>query len=993
MRPHRLELEAFGPFPSRIEIDIDELAESGLVLLHGDTGAGKTSVLDAIGYALYGDVPGMRGVKRLRSDHASAAAQTWVRLEFSAGGRRLRVTRWPAQEIAKQRGAGTRKQPARVLLEQRHGDMWQQACERPDEAGMFLRDAIGLTSEQFFQVVLLPQNGFAEFLHAPADKRQAVLEQLFGTQRFAQVEDMLTAQRNGLLEQCRRGDEQIRFQLAGVARTIAEIDPDTEIPALVDFSWAKAQLVTLDAQSVTAKAAWDDARSSEQAARVFATEQQRLFERQQRLRAAGQRLSGLTAQSAVVTELRSRRDSARQAAGLAVTLRRLDSEQQAAVSARAARAVAESQLDDLPSELLPTADRPATSAAEDPAGWESALRSAEGFARAAVPLLDELAAATAAVAALGTERTAVESAAAVAQQTRLSAEQQVEILASRLVADQSLAAQAVDAAAALDVLTKRCEAAELLPAARKALAAAERVHLASREELLAAGERALAIREARLAGYAAELAAALVAGEPCQVCGAAEHPAPAAASDAVGADQEQVAAAAVEKAQAAADTAATGLAAAQNRVTQLFDHAGSGKLAVLRKAADEALVRATETAAAGARLASLEAELVAATTRRDAARDAEQRAAATKTGVGSALAVAQEKLRQLQERVNEVGGIELRDRLVLIEQALTQMATVIAAQRRAIEAERSLQDLLEVATESAEEAGFSDLDLARAALLLPAELAEVEAELTRYDEELAAAQAVLADPELAVPLEPAAEPALALDRLALAERATQELHARSVDLSRRLTDAGNAVLAAGTAEAAAQPLRARAALMDGLADVVAGGGSNRLRMSLSAFVLAARLEQVAERASVRLAAMTSGRFSLHHTDEVGDARRKHGLGLAICDVWTGATRPTSSLSGGETFMTSLALALGLADVAAEEAGGRRIDALFIDEGFGSLDGDALDRVMEVLDGLREGGRLVGIVSHVGELRRRVPAQLHVVRTPTGSLLNSVVPTA
>jgi exonuclease SbcC len=132
--------------------------------------------------------------------------------------------------------------------------------------------------------------------------------------------------------------------------------------------------------------------------------------------------------------------------------------------------------------------------------------------------------------------------------------------------------------------------------------------------------------------------------------------------------------------------------------------------------------------------------------------------------------------------------------------------------------------------------------------------------------------------------------------------------------------------------------------------------------------------------------MTSGRYTVEHSDEVVDGRRRSGLGLAVRDVWTGTARPTSSLSGGETFMTALALALGLADVVAEEAGGRRIDTLFVDEGFGSLDEHALDRVMDVLDGLRDGGRLVGIVSHVPELQRRVPARLQVVRTETGSWL-------
>ena len=179
------------------------------------------------------------------------------------------------------------------------------------------------------------------------------------------------------------------------------------------------------------------------------------------------------------------------------------------------------------------------------------------------------------------------------------------------------------------------------------------------------------------------------------------------------------------------------------------------------------------------------------------------------------------------------------------------------------------------------------------------------------------------------------------------------------------------------------PLAARAAEARQLADLAAGQGANTLRMTLSSFVLAARLEEVAAAASQRLLAMTSGRYSLIHTDARRGAGRS-GLGLLACDAWTGVDRDTSTLSGGETFLASLSLALGLADVVTAEAGGTRIEALFVDEGFGSLDEDTLEEVMTVLDGLREGGRMVGIVSHVAELKQRIPAQVRVHKGHAGS---------
>jgi exonuclease SbcC len=182
------------------------------------------------------------------------------------------------------------------------------------------------------------------------------------------------------------------------------------------------------------------------------------------------------------------------------------------------------------------------------------------------------------------------------------------------------------------------------------------------------------------------------------------------------------------------------------------------------------------------------------------------------------------------------------------------------------------------------------------------------------------------------------------------------------------------------------PLQARAAEAKQLADLAAGQGSNRLRMTLSSYVLAARLEEVAAVASERLRRMTQGRYTLVHTD-AGRGNGRAGLGLLARDAWTGQDRDTATLSGGETFLASLALALALGDVVSAESGGAAIDALFVDEGFGSLDDSTLDEVMDTLDTLREGGRMVGLVSHVGELRLRIPAQIHVRKGRHGSTVS------
>jgi exonuclease SbcC len=172
-------------------------------------------------------------------------------------------------------------------------------------------------------------------------------------------------------------------------------------------------------------------------------------------------------------------------------------------------------------------------------------------------------------------------------------------------------------------------------------------------------------------------------------------------------------------------------------------------------------------------------------------------------------------------------------------------------------------------------------------------------------------------------------------------------------------------------------------VLRGLADTIAGRGANTRKMTLETFVLAAELEEIVEAANRRLGDMSTGRYQLQHSDALAARGAASGLGIVVFDAFTGQTRPAQSLSGGETFLSSLALALGLAEVVTARAGGIRLDTLFIDEGFGSLDGDTLDIAMRTLDELRQGGRTVGVISHVEAMQEQIPAQLTVRATPEG----------
>jgi exonuclease SbcC len=315
--------------------------------------------------------------------------------------------------------------------------------------------------------------------------------------------------------------------------------------------------------------------------------------------------------------------------------------------------------------------------------------------------------------------------------------------------------------------------------------------------------------------------------------------------------------------------------------------------------------------------------------------------------------------------------------------------TALQAHAAALEQESSAvatHDALGVEVQAAlDEAGFATIADADAASLPGGAIADLRRTTTAWEQALATAQATLDDPAVHAAME-AAEPdvpALAAERdAARAEllRASSDdaLLRRTIDgLARVRSSIVDRCAVLGSALAHHQVIRE-------LADTLGGTGSNTLRMRLSAFVLAARLEKVVTLANERLKAMGDGRYQLRHTDGLAARGARSGLGLEVLDLWTGQPRDTSSLSGGESFMASLALALGLADAVREEAGGFDLQTLFVDEGFGTLDDESLEQVIEVLDALREGGRAVGVVSHVAELRSRIPSQVVVSKTERGS---------
>ncbi|SDG09162.1 AAA family ATPase [Klenkia brasiliensis] len=980
MRVHTLSISAFGPFAGTVAVDLDEVGRDGLFLLWGPTGAGKTTLLDAVVFALYGTVPGPRGQeKRLRSDHAAPDVRTEVRCEVTLGGERLRITRRPEQVRPKKRGTGTTTEQALLHVQRLTDGGWEPVSTRIDEGSEHLRTRLGLSAEQFCQVVLLPQGDFARFLRAEPEDRSRLLRTLFDVDRFARAEDWLAEERRTAERRLDAARSALGALLARAAQVVGEdlpedlaVDPG-DVPVA---RWSRAVAETARRRAEAAQEAADLAAEQLASAAAALAAGRSLAERHERHDRAARELERLAAEERGTADLRRRVD----AGGRAEPVRdALEAAGRAAVVAeRAAGALAAAGA----AWSAVAGGRPADT------GTARALRAG---AAVATRLRDEEDRAAALRDRAADLRRRVGAAQARVAAATAAAEQHP----ARLAELEGRVARAADAAARLPgAVTEQDRLAGQVAAAEAAVALAAQLTevglrvLDRREVVVAARERAVDLRAARLDGMAAELAAGLLDGAGCPVCGSAEHPDPAVpAGRVVTVEAEEAARADLERAEAGladvlaeqADLAAR-LAAAQARAGDDAPEDLRRRRAAARDAHDCTAREAADEAGARAELTALQVQ---------AATVAEEltRAHAAVSGARAELEAVEQAGQELAARLAEAAGedADLATRARRLVQEAERCEACLDAQDADLRARAELAVATERAAARAVEAGFADVGEAAAALLDRGELARAAAQVQQHDRALAVARAALAAPDLTDLGERPDVPALeAAARAAASTREAAVATATGADRCVHELDVLAGELTAARVEL--DERRAAAEHVGSLADLVNGRGGNTLRMRLQSFVLAARLEQVAEVASARLQDMSGGRYTFRHTDAAGRHGARGGLGLDVLDEHTGQQRPTKTLSGGESFMASLALALGLADVVTAESGGVQIDTLFVDEGFGSLDALALDAVMGVLDDLRRGGRTVGVVSHVEELRTRIPSRIEIRTGRDGSRL-------
>ncbi len=958
MRIRRITIEGFGPFKDAQVVDLAAFADDGLFLIGGETGAGKSTILDAIVYALYGDAPrwdDVNATPRFRSDYCGPGDATLAVLEFETNGAEYRITRSPEYERPKARGEGTTTQKATALLQRREDADWVGLADKPRDVAGCVTDLVHLTQDEFLQVILLAQGRFQRFLLAPSDERLSLLSKLFGARRFKDYQDRIAERRRTL----RAETEQNRSAVAMLVGTIPAPPALGSPEPGRELEWADA-IAEAAAQELRVRDAAFEIATADEAA---ATARRDVAERQHRRELA----------AAALADLEDRRPAIERERALVVAAERAERVRPLIDAA----AIAASALEQVQA-AVEVARRGYLGAAADEHLAAEVTRLEQELGALAGALADEQRAEQ-----LDTdlERAAADVARLAEQLDRTTA------TIARLAAERE---SLVATAAQVEPRRDRCEAVQRrVESASEAQAIASELREAE-EDLLSADRayetalhRANVLMDQHLHGQAAILAADLLPGVPCAVCGSPDHPAPAVP------EGDAVDRAAVDTARAAADLLDPVRTAARTRADELRTKdaalralVGETDLATLVTELDHAQADLDAGLAAAIRLAEIDEALTADGGLNTVRSKTEHDLAACRTRETELTATRTELRARADLLRGDYDTVAARNAALAAERDAASALADAIAQRDARAAQ--LAAALAHQDEKAQSEGFASAAEATAALLDERTLSARTKEVEQYDAAITGLRAQLAAPDLQGMAEEVIDLAGAIAQVhATKERRDAAAAAR--------TTASNAVDALAVQRehlrqllAAASEAAAAYAVLERLADTVVGKAPNSTGMSLESYYVAAELEAVLAAANSRLRVMTGGRYQLLHTERgILHANARAGLELEVMDENTGRARDPHTLSGGEQFLTSLALALGLAEVVTARAGGVELDTLFVDEGFGSLSPDFLEVAMTTLDSLKAGGRTVGVISHVDAMKESIGAQLQVVREPGG----------
>lgn len=1084
---HRLEFEAFMAYPDRQTIDFGDLNAAGVFLLNGPTGAGKTTILDAICYALYGGTTGDRDPAQLYSTYAARSnTPPRVFLDLTLQGRRLRINRTPvySHPITRGKRAGqmTVKAATATVEELLPGGnpeddkAWKPIASQVKEVNAVIAERIHLNREQFLKVVLLAQGQFAQFLKSKPVERKELLKKMFPVDHIeAMYAELLEEAKqarqdvandeqalDGYLNRARSGMEALRESLAPltpegevaeassagaseVEEAAEAITPETVAAETLD-AWLASGIE--EARTASARDGREQSRLACEADRHAQTLNERLQLRKdwgeyEQLIARRERLvEEREPHEARVKELAD----ARAAAPLTVRYTQLRVEEQDIEEQRARQAEYAGALKTARESLrraLRAGEDPAEDAVPYPEEELFAMRTAEEPAEARGRHLD---ATLASLRALHKRDDQLAQEERTVRQTQTRSEQLAQKVESAAQKLETLGARAREIQENLKAYEKAEEehalalrgaedaekahreaqqAQQNIDAARRAVAEAEKEAeraLGTRQKAQERWEEAAraaieatdafrSLQAQRLAQASSLLARELAEGEPCPVCGSAEHPNPARAREGESL-VEQTDLDASKKREDRAHEASRAREVEKEKATLAY-HRASEVLARARSQSETlAAQERTDPEQSARQLAQARERVQQTTTRlaeRDALRKRQAQAEAEQKAAEEARSTLHDALTEAQVLHRE--SLERRD--ALARELAPSKAHIPFAQRiEALENYRTLaqreeqgslllnraveehsKHLVEV-QELLRESPFTDSAGVIVAERTEAQILALKKAVNDYELESARVSESLGREAL---VEVAA-------RVAAGEQTPddqQELRGRIEELRQRVQ---HLVRREGEREGIVRSLQAlrsefvafrertaerydRAEMLGALAAAARGDtlGGYTHQVDLVSYVLGGEFERILDVADKHLQRMSDGRYGMKLSDHRAKGSRSGGgLNLNITDTWTGEPRDAASLSGGESFLASLALALGLAEVVQSNNGGIELDTLFIDEGFGTLDSETLDTVMNTIESLRENGRTIGLISHVEEMKNRIPTQIVVEKGQRGS---------
>ena len=1079
MRPITLVMSAFGPYAAETVIDFESLGKTGVYLVCGDTGAGKTMIFDAISFALFGETSGSgkgnaRSTASLRSDYADPQSPTYAELVFAYRGETYRVKRNPEYERAKSRGEGTTRQKADAEIELPDG----RVVSGVRKVNAYIEELLGIDCEQFKQIVMLAQGEFRKLLTADTESREDIFRKLFGTRRYELIQEELAEQ----ARQIERDNAKVKTQIATLAQQARFADESEQAGELARRRRGEGELgrwlldalesfietegpkhKRLEEEIDKLRDAWYETNGlvKQAESRPALQQEQRALQQQiAELESSMPALEDALAREAAHDE--QRLQATERAAVIEGSFAKYEAHaaaQSALQSAEAKAQRADRALEDALKERNSQAKRAESIAAaiDEIDGADirlekarAALADTERSLQAARKALDD-------ATLLDRKRAVVEKAQREASRAQAErdaaikdeqakrsgleqASHQVDSLSSAPAELAEAKGRVQQASRALTdaqhVKERRGDLAESVEAAREPLTAAQEAYAQAEREHERNTAATRTLQRDQRAGRAGMLAADLRAGEPCPVCGSTVHPSPATTQQSVPTDAEidEAAAREAESGRRAAEASrkAERLLAAfdeKRKALETFDdeHAGENGIAAAIRVAQASFeeAKAAQTAAekrtalleaarsayakaledhgqARSRLESAsascqetekaylaartEAETLASTTAiKDKAQAQRESDAAARTHDDAKRAAARaeddaRKLSQLQEEARACAATHAEAQQALSNAEATQQG---AATELALARERlaSLKADLE----------FASLAQAQAqAAQLRAKAADLKAARDSAEQALADARLALASKREAFNAKAERLAAIPEVDVEAAQKAMDDLTARGKALGKQAGDLKTRIDANRSCAEQLERTLERAGDIERrygrvrmLADAATGNLTGQTKIRFEAYVQAIYFDKVIDAANARLKRLTSGQFELVRYSQ-GSGNAKAGLGLYVIDSFTGRARDASSLSGGESFQASLCLALGLSDIVQAHAGGIEFDTMFVDEGFGSLDQGALGNAISLLSDLSGASKLVGIISHVEDLKSNIPKKLVVTKTRTGS---------